>query len=295
MNQVTSDASFRAGWTVETTACPLCNSTAARDTRYVHPPFAVKACADCSLFYLSPRLTREDARRLYQSDTYFSGGDGASGYASYQVQEDSLRATFRTLLKTLERQGVCGGSLLEVGCGPGYLLDEARRYFPERAGVELSPATAREAELRSGARIELDLDDFDATPAFDCIIATHVIEHIYDPVPFVQNMARRLKPGGSLVLAAPHMGSIFRRVMGNRWPSFKYPEHVSFFDAETLSALLVRAGLDVAESVPYPHAFPLSLVLSKLGIKVGGVADRISITLPATTVCCRATRPGGAT
>lgn len=295
MNQVINDASLRAGWTVETTVCPLCNSPQARDTPYLQPPFAVKACADCSLFYLSPRLTREDAQRLYQSDTYFTGGDGASGYAEYKLQEDSLRATFRMLLQTLERQGVRGGALLEVGCGPGFLLDEARGYFSERAGVELSPATAREAEQRSGAHVELDLEDFDAAAAFDCIIATHVIEHIYDPVPFVQNMARRLKPGGSLILAAPHMGSLFRRVMGKRWPSFKFPEHVSFFDANTLPALLVRAGLDVAEVVPYPHVFPLSLVLSKLGIKVGGVADRIHVTLPATTVCCRATRPGGAT
>ncbi len=295
MNQVIRDASFRAAWTVEAAVCPLCNSPEARDTRYLQPPFAIKACADCSLFYLSPRLAREDAHRLYASDTYFSGGDGASGYAEYKVQEDSLRATFRMLLQTLERQSVCGGALLEVGCGPGYLLDEARGYFSERAGVELSPATAREAERRSGACIELDLDDVDEAPAFDCIIATHVIEHIYDPVPFVQSMARRLKPGGSLILAAPDMGSIFRHVMGKRWPSFKYPEHVSFFDANTLPALLVRAGLDVAEMVPYPHVFPLSLVLSKLGIKVGGVADRINVTLPATTVCCRATRPGGAT
>lgn len=295
MNQAISEASFCAGWTVEETACPLCNSTNAHETRYGQPPFAVKACVDCSLFYLSPRLTREEAQRLYQSDTYFSGGNGVSGYDDYRVQEDSLRATFRKLLQTLTRQGVCGGALLEVGCGPGYLLDEARGYFSERAGVELSPATAREAELRSGARIELDLDDIAAAPAFDCIIATHVIEHIYDPVPFVRNMARRLKPGGSLVLAAPHMGSIFRHVMGRRWPSFKYPEHVSFFDAQTLPDLFVRAGLNVAQALPYPHVFPLSLVLSKLGIKAGGVTNRINVTLPATTVCCRATRPSEAT
>lgn len=292
MNQATSQASFNTGWMVEQTACPLCNSTKARETPYAQPPFAVKVCADCSLYYLSPRLTPQDAQRLYQSDTYFAGGkNSVSGYDDYQVQEDSLRATFRMLLQRLERQGVCGGALLEVGCGPGYLLDEARTHFADRAGVELSPATAEEARQRSGARIELDLEDFDAVPSFDCIIATHVIEHIYDPVPFVRNMARRLKPGGSLILAAPDMGSIFRHLMGRRWPSFKYPEHVSFFDARTLPELFVRAGLEVAEPVPYPHAFPLSLVLSKFGIRVGGVADRLNVTLPATTVCYRAIRP----
>jgi hypothetical protein len=109
-------------------------------------------------------------------------------------------------------------------------------------------------------------------------------------VAFVESLARRLKPGGSIILAAPHMGSIFRRVMGRRWPSFKYPEHVLFFDEKTLPDLFRRAGLDVESNVPYPHVFPLSLVLSKFRIKGPKWSDKIDVTLPATTISFRATR-----
>jgi SAM-dependent methyltransferase len=288
MNDMTVSEMIASQWVVENGACPMCKSTSADITPYSDPPFAIKRCQSCHLAYLSPRLAAEEANRFYESDAYFDGGDGQSGYDDYSVQELSLRETFRKLLKTMASQGATGGAFLEVGCGPGYLLDEARGYFVTRSGVELSAKAAQQASDLSGATIYASIDNIADTPTFDCIVATHVIEHIYEPVAFVQSLARRLKPGGNIILAAPHMGSMFRKIMGRRWPSFKYPEHVSFFDEKTLPDLFHRAGLDVVARVPYPHVFPLSLVLSKFGVTAPGWADQINVTLPATTISFRA-------
>ena len=123
------------------------------------------------------------------------------------------------LLKRLAQHGATGGDLLEVGSGLGYLLDESRPYYKQRKGVELSPAAAQEAAERSDAIIVHGLDELDPSEQFDCILAVHVIEHIHDPVPFTKQLANHLRPGGALVLAAPDMGSMLRRVMGRRWPT----------------------------------------------------------------------------
>lgn len=262
------------------------------NTPYSEPPFAIKRCKSCNLAYLSPRLSAEEANRFYENDSYFGGGDGQSGYGDYSVQERSLRQTFRKLLTTMKSQGASGGAFLEVGCGPGYLLDEAREYFASRSGVELSARAAQQAADLSGAKIYTSIDDIADAPIFDCIVATHVIEHIYEPVEFVQSLARRLKPDGNIILAAPHMGSLFRKIMGRRWPSFKYPEHISFFDEKTLPDLFRRAGLDVVDRVPYPHVFPLSLVISKFGLRAPDWTDRFNVTLPATTISFRAQLKG---
>jgi SAM-dependent methyltransferase len=288
MNDVTANSFVTAKWIVEDCACPMCGMTEAEATRYEQPPFKVKRCSSCALWFLSPRLAAEEAQRFYHSDAYFSGGDGESGYEDYSVQERSLRATFRKFLKTIDAKGATGGTFLEVGCGPGYLLDEAGAYFDTLTGVELSAKTAKQAAGLTGAKIYTSIEEIDDTLTFDCIVATHVIEHIYEPVAFVESLARRLKPGGSIILAAPHMGSLFRRIMGRRWPSFKYPEHVSFFDQKTLPDLFRRAGLDVAGNVPYPHVFPLSLVLSKFGIKGPPWTDGFDVTLPMTTISFQA-------
>jgi SAM-dependent methyltransferase len=273
---------------LEACTCPLCSSTAASLTPFANPPYRVLRCGDCGLWYLSPRLTPEAMRACYENDDYFEGG--AAGYADYRSQERSLRKTFRMLLAELARRGATGGALLDVGAGLGYLLDEARPHFAERTGIELAPAAAVEATTRSGARVLPSLAALDAAARFDCIVAAHVVEHIHAPLPFVQTLVHHLRPGGALVLAAPDMGGLLRRLMGRRWPSFKYPEHVSYFDALTLQRLMCAAGLGAPERLPYPHAFPLALILGKLGLPSPVVANRIDATLPATTVCYLARR-----
>lgn len=272
-------------WALEDTSCPVCGSTDARATSYDANPFKIKRCNGCDHWYLSPRLAPQDIQRFYESPDYFGGGETGVGYANYDTQERSLRATFAKLLVNLDRHGLMGGELLEVGCGPGYLLDEARGFFDSLTGIELSPPTAKLAEETSGAKVYLSHEALPRDAQFDLIVGTHVIEHIYEPVAFVRELAQHLKPGGAMVLAAPHMGSLLRYLMGRRWPSFKYPEHVSYFDAKTLADMMRRAGLEVAGRLPYPHAFPLSLILGKLGISAPGWSDRIDVTLPATTIC----------
>ncbi len=279
-----------SNWAVEECACPICGSTDADDTGYDQPPFKIKRCKSCRLWFLSPRLKEEEAQKFYQSENYFSGGDGESGYDDYSVQERSLRATFRKFIRSIDTRGATGGALLEVGCGPGYLLDEAKEYFGTVNGVELSENTANQAAHLTGQKIFLSIEEIDDALSFDCIVATHVIEHIYDPISFVESLAKRLKPDGSIVLAAPNMGSMFRKIMGRKWPSFKYPEHVCFFDNKTLPEIFTRVGLSKVERVPYPHVFPLSLVLTKFGVSGPRWTNSIDVTLPATTVCYMAKR-----
>lgn len=284
---------------LESPACPGCAPGQPEDAPNVPPrrilvegggfaPFAVCRCSACGLAYLSPRLTEEAMRAVYEQDDYFeaaSGATGASvGYGHYAAQAQALRLTFRRFLKALQADGLTGGDLLEVGCGPGLLLDEARPHFVRREGCEFSPAAARTARTVADAVHTGGAEAIPAGARYDCIIATQVVEHVYDPRAFVQALVSHLRPGGVLVLATPDHGSLWRRAMGRRWPSYKLPEHVLYFDAVTLRRLMRECGVGHLRTVPYPHAFPLSLVASKLGIRwTGRGADR-SLWIPGTTL-----------
>jgi SAM-dependent methyltransferase len=275
---------------LEQAPCPLCGGTDARATPYARNPFRVVRCRGCGLWYLSPRLTAAATDALYRSDDYFSGG--AAGYEDYASQERSLRNTFRRLLRDLQSAGATGGRLLEVGSGPGYFLDEARPFFAERTGVELSPGAARSAAALSDAVVHQSLDAAPAEARFDCIVTLHVIEHVHEPAAFLRQLTSRLAPAGVLVVATPDMGSLWRRVMGPFWPSFKYPEHVTFFDAATLPRLLDELEFTERRRLPYLHDFPLSEVLRKLRLPAPAFTGRIMTPLPATTICYAARRPG---
>src|SRR5690349_19741053 len=124
---------------LEYPACPMCDS-AQRETLYadIAKGYNVVRCKDCAMHYLYPRLNEAAITRFYQGDEYFAGGDSGYSDTSYEDQERSLRATFSKMMQHLKTRGLTGGSLLEIGCGYGYLLQEAEGYFDRRVGTEFS-------------------------------------------------------------------------------------------------------------------------------------------------------------
>jgi 2-polyprenyl-3-methyl-5-hydroxy-6-metoxy-1,4-benzoquinol methylase len=223
-------------------------------------------------------------QEAYRQSSYYEGGSCGYADTSYTAQEAALRATFKRLLNNLARRGLTGGDLLEIGCGYGYLLDEARSLFKRRVGTEFSPQAA-EIACATGAEVFVGgIEQVPPDGKFDCVVATQVIEHVYEPLLFVKQLANHTNSGGYIVLATPDIGGVLRRAMGLRWPSFKTPEHVVYFDFRTLSALMHRAGLTDICRLPYPHAFPLGLIAAKFGLTVPPALARVKVWVPATTV-----------
>ncbi len=222
--------------------------------------------------------------KLYADDAYFAN-DSGGGYSDYAFQADCLRQTFRRLLCQLARRGLTGGRLLEVGCGYGYLLAEAKPYFSFRAGTDFSARAVEQARKQCDCVMLGGIEAVEKLPCFNVIIAVGVIEHIYDPPGFLDKLRTRLVPGGWLILATPDMGSYWRHLMGRRWASFKLPEHVTYFDRHSLTHLFERTGFGQVQRLGFPHAFPLGLVMEKLGLSLGN--DRLAsagIWIPGTTL-----------
>jgi 2-polyprenyl-3-methyl-5-hydroxy-6-metoxy-1,4-benzoquinol methylase len=142
----------------------------------------VARCVECGFHYLYPRLIESAMQEAYRESSYYEGG--ACGYAgtSYTAQEFALRATFKRLLHNLARRGLTGGELLEIGCGYGYLLDEARSFFERRVGTDFSPEGAEIARA-TGAEVFVGrIGQVPSEAKFDCVIAHQVIEHLYQPL-----------------------------------------------------------------------------------------------------------------
>src|SRR3954452_8073120 len=103
----------------------------------------------------------------------------------YLDEEAGRRGTARRLLRAVGTS-VPRGRLLDVGCGHGLLLDEARRAGWEVLGLELSRRAASHARERLGLRVrERTLAELAAEPeppAFDAIVLADVLEHLDDPL-----------------------------------------------------------------------------------------------------------------
>ncbi|MCX4244481.1 class I SAM-dependent methyltransferase [Paraliomyxa miuraensis] len=97
-------------------------------------------------------------------------------------------------------QGVAPRSILEVGCGEGYMLDALSRGGVTAAlhGVDFSEPAIEDARTRLGARAELEARDArelaDDGRTFDLVMMLEVLEHIPDPaqmLPILDRLTRR--------------------------------------------------------------------------------------------------------
>jgi SAM-dependent methyltransferase len=221
-------------------------------------------CSHCGLQYLSPRLSEDAMNRFYLSLSYFEGS-AVGGYDSYAAQRVTLTYTFRWLARKLKAKGLTGGSLLDIGCGPGWFLREAEAFFEKRVGTDLCSEMVEEASSFCDRVILGGPDDLEGNEHFDLITAIGVLEHVYRPVSFVKSCRELLKDNGSLVLVTPDARGLWHRLMKKRWPSFKLPEHIAYYDRFSMDILATNTGMKLKSLFPYHQAFPLGLILRKLG------------------------------
>jgi len=137
-----------------------------------------------------------------------------------------------------------GARLLDVGCGNGQYLITARTLGWDAWGIDPDPgavAAARSAGLRVEQRGFPDTGLPDGY--FDVVTMNHVIEHLHDPVGALREVRRILKPGGTLWIATPNIGSIGGRYYGHHWRGLEPPRHLVLFTAASLALACKRAGL----------------------------------------------------
>jgi 2-polyprenyl-6-hydroxyphenyl methylase/3-demethylubiquinone-9 3-methyltransferase len=110
-----------------------------------------------------------------------------------------------------------GKRALDVGCGAGLLAEPLARLGSSVTGIDASPEVievARQHAARQGLAIDYRAGDVQALEGeFDLMTAMEVIEHVADPAAFVKALARRLAPGGLLVMSTPNATAMSKLLM----------------------------------------------------------------------------------
>ncbi len=160
--------------------------------------------------------------------------------------------------------------ICEFGCGGGALAREIRKTHPDvhYTGLELMPEPLERACEFLDVAIECDLNqpDFwapgnpvlkDLPPeSFDHVIFGDVLEHLYSPERAVQEAARTLVRGGSLLACIPNVQhwSVFVQLASGTWPrqdaGLFDRTHLRWFALKDMVQLLEDAGLIVEQVIP---------------------------------------------
>jgi len=163
----------------------------------------------------APEFTGE---RLHAGDALFAV-DLARHEAAYEIAKARIGA----------------GRVLDLGCGSGY--GAAGLAARSARVVALDRVPPDPASRRGGARfVRADLGALPLAPrAFELVASFQVIEHLVDPGPYLDAIARCLAPGATAILTTPNLLT----------SDGVNPYHIHEYTAEELERVLLTRFAEV--------------------------------------------------
>jgi SAM-dependent methyltransferase len=231
--------------------CPACGGDGESIPRYRE--VELDRCRECGLVFLGLPESA-DLRARYAGSEYVNSQD------DYLSQDLAFRHIARQRIRWLSKRR-SAGSLLELGPGRGYLLQEARSAGFEPTGVEPSPQLAERIAGDFGIAVECGFLDEVELPRshFDVICMYHVLEHVETPVATLERLEELLADGGLMVIEVPNFACAMAQRRGPEWGAVQLRDlHVSQFTPATLTEVIRRAGLEVeaVDTVAPLHYLP---------------------------------------
>jgi len=193
---------------VEVALCPLCGALQSNlfDRRIAQTQTITnRLCSECGLVYQSPRMSGSELEAFYQEE-YRQLYQGDQGPTAKDLKVQSLRAS--SLLAFAKVRIPAVSRHLDIGCSAGLLLQQFQTaYCSQPAGVE--PGAAYRQYARGlGLSVYASLEELRAEnqAPFDLVSMAHVLEHIPEPVAYLENLrSNLLAPEGWLLLEVPNL------------------------------------------------------------------------------------------
>lgn len=209
--------------------CLICKSKKLHQLKGFKKDHLVK-CDACGFVFSERIPTQQELTEHYE-------GYGRNDYLSPITikRYNELLDSFEPYRKT--------NKILDVGCGIGYFLEEAKKRGWEVHGTEYTDEAVKICSNK-GIQIEqgvLDPSNYEQG-SFDIITSFEVIEHIYNPQEELTNFHSLLRKGGLVYVTTPNFNSLLRYRLKADYNVICYPEHLSYYTPKTIRKVFKAAG-----------------------------------------------------
>jgi SAM-dependent methyltransferase len=217
-------------------------------------------CNACGLVRSDPIADPALIAQLYQQSAL-----------TYTDEVADLKRTYGRYLAKLDNYGARKGTLLEIGCGNGFFLQQAlaQGYHSVR-GVEPSRAAVSQAApaVRDSIVCDLMRPGMFGPAQFDVICLFQVFDHVPDPVALLDASLAALRPGG-LVLSINHnITAISAWCLGERSPIVDI-EHTYLYSPVTMQRLFAAHGFRIRKVGSVRNRYSLRYLVRLLPLPVG--------------------------
>jgi len=181
----------------------------------------------------------------YYPDLYYSKGRQRFPFIIEAIQ--NLLYSYRS--KYLIRLNKQKGTVLDIGCGPGHLLNQFLNNGCICKGIEYSDVAAEiprnkyKLDVLVGDISKINFEEM----KFDIIVSWHTLEHMEDPHVAVKKMVELLNPGGLLYISVPNIGSTEAMISKNNWFHLDVPRHLNHYSDQFMKNLLVTYNTKILD------------------------------------------------
>ena len=199
--------------------------------------YRIVQCKRCGLVRSNPVIDQEALTKLYLQSAL-----------TYAKDIPNLRRTYGMYLRRLEKYKTQKKSFLEIGCGNGFLLEEAlSQGYKNVLGVEPSESAAEQANPALKNLIYNDI----MRPGLlsqrvDTIGMFQVFDHVPNPNEFLAACAEALLPGGLILCFNHNIEAVSARILGEKSPIIDI-EHTFLYSPKTIQKLFQKNGFKVLE------------------------------------------------
>jgi 2-polyprenyl-3-methyl-5-hydroxy-6-metoxy-1,4-benzoquinol methylase len=253
--------------------CPLCGSQAsffatAKDNQFPQNlgEYNAYRCEKCEIIFQSPFPPAAAFDSLYPENYYAHTENGKIPFLTSLLErlvKSKKRKAWTKYLFPYLSSLQNAGSILEIGCGKGLLLDAIKRCGKETSAFE-PDANAKKILIKHGHQVYERLEDC-ASESYDLVAMFQVFEHIEQPQKLIQEIKRILRPGGIFIGETPNSASSFAK-WGNAWRALEFPRHLILHSPKSIKNLLEKDGFDVKISVRQSPTDIRESLFLKLGI-----------------------------
>jgi cyclopropane fatty-acyl-phospholipid synthase-like methyltransferase len=189
----------------------------------------IHECDECGLSQLHSPWTDEELDNLYKQ--YWSKPD-------FKGQTRKIKIS-----KYLENHLQKDDKVLEIGCGWGDNVHHLRKKGFDVIGLDKDPQVCDNEKI-----LNFDFRKYAPKEKYDMIYGIHLLEHIREPVEFIEQVLGLLKPEGRFLFEIPNMEepllSIYRNKAFSKF--YWYPYHLFFYTPETAKKVFSKIkGIEI--------------------------------------------------
>lgn len=232
--------------------CPVCregkNFNFIRDYRKKKYNFSLFECRLCEVQFWTPfkSPSAEWYKDLYQKTKEYELNQG--------LKANINRGYHKNFLKKY-KDSINGAKILDLGCGRGEFIAELRKRGSDVWGIDFDKNAIEIAKKNFGLKnaYAMSFADFFGSQnicQFDFVTFFEVIEHIDNPLEFIQNVEKILKPGGKIVLSTPCRDRFLANLARWDFP----PHHLVRWNRESISNLFEKIDFEISD-INYQEQF----------------------------------------